>query len=75
MNHRMGPRPDVDELTAQVFTLGTTEWRNIGATPPQLADVITQAPGTLVEGSLHWVTLVGGIYGIIPNPNPTEKYG
>ncbi|GLT51006.1 hypothetical protein SLA2020_244560 [Shorea laevis] len=42
----------------QVFTVGTTEWRNQGATPPQLAAVL-EPPEVLVEGSLHWVTVVG----------------
>ncbi|GLT51015.1 hypothetical protein SLA2020_244640 [Shorea laevis] len=49
--------------------VGTTEWRNKGAPPPQLADGIGP-PEALVEGSLHWVTLVGMrgvgcIFGII----------
>ncbi|GLT73600.1 hypothetical protein SLA2020_454460 [Shorea laevis] len=42
----------------QVFTVGTTEWRNKGAPPPQLTDKIGP-PKALVEGSLHWVTDVG----------------
>ncbi|GKV15015.1 hypothetical protein SLEP1_g25816 [Rubroshorea leprosula] len=48
---------EVREVMVQVFTVGTTEWRNIGATPPQLADV--RPAEALVEGSLHWVTVVG----------------
>ncbi|GLT51005.1 hypothetical protein SLA2020_244550 [Shorea laevis] len=60
---------DVEELMVQVFTVGTTEWRTKGATPPQLADV-TGPPEALVEGSLHRVTFVGmggdgPIFGII----------
>ncbi|GLT51003.1 hypothetical protein SLA2020_244530 [Shorea laevis] len=59
----------VDELIVQVFTVGTTEWRKIGATPPQFEDVIGP-PEALVEGSLHWVRVVergvvGPIFGII----------
>ncbi|GLU15692.1 hypothetical protein SLE2022_321620 [Rubroshorea leprosula] len=59
----------VDESMVQVFTVGTTEWRNKGATPPQLSDV-NGPPEALVEGSLHWVTVVGmggdgPIFGII----------
>ncbi|GLT50989.1 hypothetical protein SLA2020_244400 [Shorea laevis] len=59
----------IDESMVQVFTVGTTEWRNKGATPPQLADV-NGPPEALVEGSLHWVTVVGmggdgRIFGII----------
>ncbi|GKV15012.1 hypothetical protein SLEP1_g25813 [Rubroshorea leprosula] len=49
---------EVEELMVQVFTVGTTEWRDIVATPPRLADVIGP-PEALVEGSLHWVTVVG----------------
>ncbi|GLT50992.1 hypothetical protein SLA2020_244430 [Shorea laevis] len=49
---------EVEELMVQVFTVGTTEWKTKGATPPQLADVIGP-PEALVEGSLHWVTFVG----------------
>ncbi|GLT51010.1 hypothetical protein SLA2020_244590 [Shorea laevis] len=47
-----------DESMVQVFTVGTTEWRNKGAPPPQLTDEIGP-PEALVEGSLHWVTDVG----------------
>ncbi|GLU15696.1 hypothetical protein SLE2022_321660 [Rubroshorea leprosula] len=59
----------VDESMVQVFTVGTTDWRDKGATPPQLADV-NGPPEALVEGSLHWVTVVGmggdgPIFGII----------
>ncbi|GLU15690.1 hypothetical protein SLE2022_321610 [Rubroshorea leprosula] len=59
----------VYESMVQVFTVGTTEWRNKGAPPPQLTDEI-RPPEVLVEGSLHWVTDVGMgglglIYGII----------
>ncbi|GKV15020.1 hypothetical protein SLEP1_g25822 [Rubroshorea leprosula] len=55
-----------EELTVQVFTVGTTEWRTKGATPRRL----TGPPEVLVEGTLHWVTFVrmGGddpIFGII----------
>ncbi|GLU15682.1 hypothetical protein SLE2022_321530 [Rubroshorea leprosula] len=46
------------ESMVQVFTIGTTEWRNKGALPPQFADGIGP-PEALVEGSLHWVTDVG----------------
>ncbi|GLT50705.1 hypothetical protein SLA2020_241720 [Shorea laevis] len=58
----------VDESMVQVFTIGTAEWRNKGALPPQLADEI--GPTALVEGSLYWVTVVGRkgvgpIFGII----------
>ncbi|GLT41351.1 hypothetical protein SLA2020_154220 [Shorea laevis] len=59
----------VDESMVQVFTVGTTEWRNKGAPPPELGDEIGP-PVALVEGSLHWVTPVGmggvdPIFGII----------
>ncbi|GLT51009.1 hypothetical protein SLA2020_244580 [Shorea laevis] len=58
-----------DESMVQVFTVGTTEWRNKGAPPPQLGYEIGP-PVALVEGSLHWVALVGmggvdAIFGII----------
>ncbi|GLU15658.1 hypothetical protein SLE2022_321310 [Rubroshorea leprosula] len=58
-----------DESMVQVFTVGTTEWRNKGAPPPQLTGEI-EPPEALVEGSLHWVTFdgVGGngpVFGII----------
>ncbi|GKV14989.1 hypothetical protein SLEP1_g25790 [Rubroshorea leprosula] len=60
---------EVEELMVQVFTVGTAEWRTKGATSPQLAGV-TGPPDALVEGSLHWVTVVGmggdgPIFGII----------
>ncbi|GLU15687.1 hypothetical protein SLE2022_321580 [Rubroshorea leprosula] len=48
----------VDESMVQVLTVGTTEWRNKGATPPHLADVF-RPPEAQVEGSLLWVTVVG----------------
>ncbi|GKV14987.1 hypothetical protein SLEP1_g25788 [Rubroshorea leprosula] len=48
----------VDESMVEVFTVGTTEWRNKGAPPPPLA-FESGPPSALVEGSLHWVTLVG----------------
>ncbi|GKV15000.1 hypothetical protein SLEP1_g25801 [Rubroshorea leprosula] len=59
----------VDKLMVQVFTVGTTEWREIEATPPQFKHVIGP-PEALVEGSLHWVRVVdrgglGLIFGII----------
>ncbi|GKV14996.1 hypothetical protein SLEP1_g25797 [Rubroshorea leprosula] len=59
----------VDESMVEVFTVGTTEWINKGAPPPQLGYEIGP-PVALVEGSLHWVTLVGmggvdPIFGII----------
>ncbi|GKV15028.1 hypothetical protein SLEP1_g25829 [Rubroshorea leprosula] len=59
----------VYESTVQVFTVGTTEWRNKGAPPPQLADELGP-PEALVEGSLHWLAVVGmggvdPIFGII----------
>ncbi|GKV15029.1 hypothetical protein SLEP1_g25830 [Rubroshorea leprosula] len=59
----------VYESMVQVFTVRTTEWRYKGAPPPQLTDKIGP-PETLVEGSLHWVTVVGmggvgPIFGII----------
>ncbi|GLT51013.1 hypothetical protein SLA2020_244620 [Shorea laevis] len=58
-----------EELVVQVFTIGTTEWRTIGAPPPQLLDVIGP-PQALVEGSLHWLMVVrrervDPIFGII----------
>ncbi|GKV14983.1 hypothetical protein SLEP1_g25784 [Rubroshorea leprosula] len=55
-----------DESMVQVFTVGTTEWRNKGAPPPQLTDEIG-SPEALVEGSLHWVTVVrvGGVSPIL----------
>ncbi|GKV14982.1 hypothetical protein SLEP1_g25783 [Rubroshorea leprosula] len=60
---------DTDELMVQVFTVVTTEWRNKGAPPPQLKYVI-RPPVALVEGSLHWVAVVGmggvgPVFGII----------
>ncbi|GLU15670.1 hypothetical protein SLE2022_321420 [Rubroshorea leprosula] len=55
----------VDESMVQVFTVGTTEWRYKGAPPPQLTDEI-EPPEALVEGSLHWVVVVGmGGFGFI----------
>ncbi|GKV15004.1 hypothetical protein SLEP1_g25805 [Rubroshorea leprosula] len=57
------------DRAVRVFTIGTTKWRNKGAPPPQLAYGIGP-PEALVEGSLHWVTVVGmegdgPIFGII----------
>ncbi|GKV51949.1 hypothetical protein SLEP1_g58562 [Rubroshorea leprosula] len=55
----------VDDAMVQVLTVGTTEWRKKGAPPPQFADVIGP-PEALVEGSLHWMTVVGmGGVGVI----------
>ncbi|GLU15661.1 hypothetical protein SLE2022_321340 [Rubroshorea leprosula] len=59
----------VEESMVQVFTVGTTEWRNKGAPPPQLGCDIGPTVA-LVEGSLHWVTAVGmggvdPVFGII----------
>ncbi|GLT51004.1 hypothetical protein SLA2020_244540 [Shorea laevis] len=54
----------VDESMVQVLTVGTTEWREKGAPPPQFADIIGPAEA-LVEGSLHWVTVIG-IGGVSP---------
>ncbi|GLT51434.1 hypothetical protein SLA2020_248440 [Shorea laevis] len=53
----------------QVFTVGTTEWRSKGAPPPPLVNKIRPTEA-LVEGSLHWVTVVvmarvSHIFGII----------
>ncbi|GLT50996.1 hypothetical protein SLA2020_244470 [Shorea laevis] len=52
------PALDVGESMVQIFTVGTTEWRNKGATPPHLANVF-RPPEALVEGSLLWVSVVG----------------
>ncbi|GKV15014.1 hypothetical protein SLEP1_g25815 [Rubroshorea leprosula] len=49
----------VNEAMVQVFTVGTTEWRNKGASPPELGDFVITPPQALVEGSLHWVGVVG----------------
>ncbi|GLT50994.1 hypothetical protein SLA2020_244450 [Shorea laevis] len=49
----------VNEAMVQVFTVGTTEWRNKGASPPELGDFVISPPQALVEGSLHWVGVVG----------------
>ncbi|GLU15684.1 hypothetical protein SLE2022_321550 [Rubroshorea leprosula] len=48
----------VDKSMVQVLTVGTTKWRNKGATPPHLVDVF-RPPEAQVEGSLLWVTVVG----------------
>ncbi|GKV15002.1 hypothetical protein SLEP1_g25803 [Rubroshorea leprosula] len=57
----------VCESMVQVFTVGTTEWRNKGAPPEQFQ---YGSPPVLVEGSLHWLMVVrmeevDPIFGII----------
>ncbi|GLU15683.1 hypothetical protein SLE2022_321540 [Rubroshorea leprosula] len=47
-----------DESMVQVFTVGTTEWRNKGAPPPPPRFTVAvgyRPPEALVEGSLNWV--------------------